>query len=265
MKIYFLFIALIFLLGCQTNPATVSNVNSATSGEPLTVSAAVSLKDAFNEIGNLYQAKTGRRVDFNFGASGALQKQIETGAPVDVFASAGAKQMDELAAKNLIEAETRRDFARNILVLIAPADAKTPLASFSDLTRPEIQKIAVGNPKTVPAGEYSAQLFERMNLKEAVQAKLIVAEDVRQVLDYVARGEADAGLVYATDARAAGEKARVAATADEGSHAPILYPIAVVKDGKQKQAAREFVDLVSSAEGQSVLQKYGFAIPVSVK
>lgn len=223
------------------------------------VSAAISLKDAFNEIGEVYKSKIGGTINFNFGASGALQKQIETGAPVDVFASAGARQMDELADKNLIDRATRRDFIRNTLVLIVPADSKIPLASFSDLTKAEVRKIAVGNPKTVPAGQYTEQLFGKMNLKTSVQGKLILAEDVRQALDYVARGETDAGIVYATDARSVGEKIRLAAAASENAHAPILYPIAIIKDGNQKQAAQAFVDLVTSPEGQSILQKYGFS------
>ena len=259
MKIYIPLILLLFLLGgCQPD-SSVSDGNSKPKNEALTVSAAISLKDAFNEIGELYKSKTGGSVNFNFGASGALQRQIETGAPVDVFASAGAQQMDELAAKNLIDTASRRDFARNTLVLIVPADSKISLAAFSDLTKPEIQKIAVGNPKTVPAGAYSEEFFEKTNLKTAVQAKLILAENVRQVLDYVVRGETDAGIVYATDAKQAGEKIRLAATDDENNHSPILYPIALIKDGKRKQAAQAFTDLVLSAEGQGILRKYGFA------
>jgi molybdate transport system substrate-binding protein len=259
MKLYVPLILLLFLLGACRADSSAPDGDAIPKDGALTVSAAVSLKDAFNEIGELYKSKTGRALDFNFGASGALQRQIETGAPVDVFASAGEKQMDELAAKNLIDAATRRDFARNALVLIAPAESKTPLASFADLNKTEVQKIAIGNPKTVPAGEYSEQLFERTNLKTAVRGKLILAEDVRQVLDYVARGETDAGIVYATDAREAGERIRLVAAADENSHAPILYPIAIIRDGKQKRAARQFLDLVLSAEGQSILRKYGFA------
>lgn len=258
MRIYFLLILLIFsLVGCQRN-STDSNLIA--KNETLTVSSAVSLKDAFSEIGEIYKTKTGKAIIFNFGASGALQKQIESGAPVDVFASAGEKQMDELESQSLIEQATRRDFARNTLVLVVSADSKISFESFSDLAKAEVQKITVGNPKTVPAGQYTEQLFEKMNLKASLQEKLISAEDVRQVLDYVARGETDAGVVYATDARFAGEKVRVAAIAPENAHAPIFYPIAVVKDSKNKQAAREFVELVSSAEGQGILQKYGFAV-----
>lgn len=243
------------IAGCRTNsPETVNN-----SSENLTISAAISLKDAFNEIGALYKTKTGKTVNFNFGASGALQRQIENGAPVDVFASAGETQMDALAAKKLIDAATRRDFARNSLVLIVPADSKLNLAVFSGLSDSSVQKIAVGNPKTVPAGSYSAQLFEKNNLSSFLQNKLIYAEDVRQVLDYVWRGEVDAGIVYASDAKSAGGKVRVVLTASAESHDPILYPIAVVKDSANKQLAEEFIKVAAGAEGRQILRKYGFA------
>lgn len=245
----------LLIAGCRINsPETVNN-----SSENLTISAAISLKDAFNEIGALYKTKTGKTVNFNFGASGALQRQIENGAPVDVFASAGEAQMDALAAKKLIDAATRRDFALNSLVLIVPADSKLNLAAFSDLSNSSVQKIAAGNPKTVPAGGYSAQLFEKNNLNVSLQNKLIYAEDVRQVLDYVWRGEVDAGIVYASDAQSAGDKVRVVATAPADSHEPILYPIAVVKDSVNKQRAGEFINLVTSAEGQQILRQYGFS------
>src|SRR5215467_14963419 len=139
-------LALTFLAGCRSRAPAGS--------DELVVSAAVSLKDAFNEIAKIHEQRTGAKVRFNFGASGALQKQIESGAPADIFASAGAKQMDELAAKTLIVPPSRRDFARNVLVLIEPVNG-TPISSFADLGKPEIKKIAVGNPRTVPAGQYT--------------------------------------------------------------------------------------------------------------
>lgn len=217
------------------------------------------MKDAFIKIGDAYRAKTGKSIIFNFAASGALQRQIENGAPVDVFASAGEKQMDELAAKNLIDADSRKDFARNKLVLIVPQNSALNIESFDGLTDLKVQKIAVGNPKTVPAGQYTEQFFQQNNLKNALQSKLIFAEDVRQVLDYVVRGETDAGVVYETDAKSAEGKIKIIATASETDHDPIHYPIALIKDGKQKQNAKEFLDLVLSAEGQAILKKYGFS------
>lgn len=258
MKTRLLFVLFVLIIvGCRANAPEAANDSSAASDQ-LVVSAAVSLKDAFSEIGELYKSKTGKTVGFNFGASGALARQIETGAPVDVFASAGAPQMDEIAAKNLIDWETRRDFARNTLVLIAPNDSKLNLQAFSDLTKTDVEKIAVGNPKTVPAGQYTEQVFEKFDLKTNLQSKLITGEDVRQVLDYVVRGEVDAGIVYRSDARGASDKVRVVTTAPDDSHQPILYPIAVVRDSRRKAAAQEFINLVMSAEGQNILRKYGF-------
>lgn len=245
--------AILLFSGCNSDNENSSN------NESLTISAAVSLKDAFTEIGELYKSKTGKTVNFNFGASGTLQRQIETGAPVDVFASAGERQMDELAAKDLIDTASRVDFARNSLVLIVPQNSVLNLTNFSELADAKVQKIAVGNPKTVPAGQYTEQIFEKNNLKNALQSKLILAEDVRQVLDYVVRDEVDAGVVYATDARIAEGKVRVTATASEGDHDPISYPIAIVKDSKQKQNAKQFMNLIFSADGQKILQKYEFS------
>ena len=227
------------------------------SANELIVSAAVSLKEAFNEIAELNEKRSGTKIHFNYGASGVLQKQIESGAPADVFASAGAKQMDDLAAKGFVVSATRSDFARNALVLIVPAKG-TGISSFGDLTSPAVKKIAVGNPKTVPAGQYTDQTFNRLKLLPQIQAKLIFAEDVRQVLDYVVRDEVEAGVVYSSDALSAGDKIKVVARAADDSHDPILYPIAIVKESKQQEAARKFIELVLSPEGQAILVKHGF-------
>ena len=242
------------LPGCR--PKGASSSGPSASNE-LTVSAAVSLKDAFNEIAELSEKRGGAKIHFNYGASGALQKQIENGAPADVFASAGAKQMDDLAAKGLIVPETRQDFARNSLVLVVSASGLS-IASFSDLTGPTVKKVAVGNPKSVPAGQYTEQTLDRLKLLPQIQSKLVFAEDVRQVLDYVVRDEVEAGVVYSTDVLGAGNKIKVAARAPDDSHDPIVYPIAAVRESKQQEAARKFIDLVLSAEGQRILVKHGF-------
>jgi molybdate transport system substrate-binding protein len=240
----------VILSGCRAN-------KPATAGDEIIVSAAVSLKDAFNEIAAIAEKRTGTKIHFNYGASGALQKQIESGAPADVFASAGAKQLDDLVARGLIVSTSRTDFARNALVLIVPAK-KTEVGSFSDLANPSVKKIAVGNPKTVPAGQYTDQTLNRLKLLPQIQAKLIFAEDVRQVLDYVVRDEVDAGVVYSSDALSAGDKVKVVARAPAESHDPILYPIAIVKESKQLETAQRFIDLVCSPEGQAILTRHGF-------
>ena len=222
------------------------------------VSAAISVKEALNEIGRLYQDRTGNKVVFSFGASGELEKQIEAGAPVDVFASAGEQEMDQLHTKQLIDQATRADFARNTLVLVLPTSSKVLVHSFADLEQPSVKRIAIGNPKTVPAGQYSQELLRNIRLWSKVQSRLVLAENVRQVLDYVGRGEVEAGIVYATDVQIAQGKAVLVARAPDRDYSPILYPIAVVKDSANAQAAKEFVDLARSADGIQILERYGF-------
>lgn len=241
---------------CRSEPSGGNRDSQA--GREITVSAAVSLRDAFREISKQYGERTGAKINFNFGASGALQKQIESGAPVDVFASAGIPQMDALATQGLIASETRRDFARNTLVLVVPADSTSGITAFADLGGAKVTKLAVGNPKTVPVGQYAEQSLTRLGLWQGLGPRLILAEDVRQALDYVARGEVDAGIVYASDVRATGDRVRTVATAPADSHDPILYPIAVVRAGGRQEAARSFIDAVMSDEGQRILEKYGF-------
>jgi molybdate transport system substrate-binding protein len=226
----------------------------------VTVSAAISLKNAFEEIGRLYEAKAGgTKLLFNFGASGDLARQIDGGAPVDIFASAAQKDMDGLDSKGLIIKDTRANFAANSVVLIVPAGSELTIASFESLAAEDVQKIAVGNPKTVPAGRYAEEVLTFYKLLPSVKNKLIFTENVRQALDYVARGEVDAGVVYSTDAMTQKKEVRVAATAPEQSHKPVVYPVAVVKGAKSE--ARAFVVFILSTEGQSILAKYGFKKP----
>ncbi|MER3447060.1 MAG: molybdate ABC transporter substrate-binding protein [Candidatus Dadabacteria bacterium] len=251
------FFVLIFA-GLLITLSSISSTYAQRASDGITVAAAISLKDAFSDIGRIFESRTGTRVVFNFGASGILQKQIEGGAPVDVFASAGEKQINELESKGLIIQETRRDFARNTLVLIVPIDSKLNIHSFDDLVNPNLRRLAIGNPKTVPAGEYSRQLLINMKLWEGLQSKLILAEDVRQVLIYVTRGDVDAGMVYASDVFIAQGKVAMRARAPEALHDPILYPIAVIKGSSKGQLARDFVDLILSPDGQNILRKYGF-------
>jgi molybdate transport system substrate-binding protein len=229
------------------------------STHEITVSAAVSLKDAFQQIGKVFVAKQpGAQVVFNFGASGDLARQIEAGAPVDVFASAAQKDMDDIGKKGLIAANSRKDFARNGVVLVIPAKSIIPLQSLSDLRKQEFSKVVIGNPKTVPAGRYAEEALRYFSLWGALRDKLIFAEHVRQALDYVARGEVDAGLVYSTDAMARAKEVKAVMKLPEMSHQPVVYPIGVVKETKEGSLSRAFVDFVMSEEGQRVLSRYGF-------
>lgn len=239
---------------------TIILVYSGSSyGGELTVSAAISLKNAFEEIGKLYsQGAKSEKIVFNFGASGDLKKQIEGGAPVDVFASAAQKDMNDLAEKKLVVKESRRNFASNSVVLIKPSSGKISFTSFNDLTKPEARKIAIGNPDSVPAGRYAKEVLDRYALWPKVKDKIILAENARQVLDYVSRNEVDAGILYETDAMAVPGKVTIVMKADDESHAPVIYPAAVVSGSANKESATRFIDMLSSDKGMEILNKYGF-------
>ena len=229
--------------------------------QEIIVSAAASLRNAFLEIGEIYEKQTGVKPNFNFAASGVLQQQIETGAPVDVFASASQQQMDALQSKGLLLDETRQDFTGNSLVLIVPVGSRLNIKSFQDLVEARVRRIAIGNPKTVPAGQYAQDTLTALKLWDTLQPRFIPAENVRQVLDYVSRDEVEAGLVYASDAVIAEDKIRVVAEAPAGTHEVITYPIAVLKDSTNRAAALRFIELTQSRTGKSILARYGFADP----
>ena len=232
---------------------------SVSAADAIVVSAAASLKNAFEEIGALYATTTGGpRPAFNFGASGDLVAQIHGGAPVDVFAAAAAKDMDGLESETALLPGTRADFAANEIVVVVPSAAAAAVDSFADLAKPHIARIAVVNPKTSPAGRYAEEVFGSVGVAAAVRPKLVLAENVRQVLDYAARGEVDAGVVYATDARLRPQEVRIAAAAPAGSHKPVVYPIAVIKGTTHADAAKAFVAAVRSEAGQAILVRYGF-------
>ncbi len=228
------------------------------AAQQLTVSAAASLTDAFKAIGARFDAaRPGVTVRFNFAASGVLVQQIVQGAPVDVFASADQQTMDRGVAQKAIAADTRRDFASNTLVLVTPPDS--PVQRLADLSGPAVKRIAVGKVASVPVGRYTQQALGSAQLWSTLSPKLVFADNVRQVLDYVARGEVEAGFVYRTDAEIAKGKVRVAATV--GGHTPITYPAAAVADSRQPALARDFVGFLHGAEAQVILAKYGFGKP----
>ena len=227
------------------------------SNVSITVSAAASLKDALQEVAKAFQSLHPDIVPaLNFGASGTLEVQIERGAPVDVFISAASDQMDVLAAKGLLRKDSRVDVLRNEIVLIVPSDSRT-ISGFADLRRPEVRFVALGDPRAVPAGSYARQTLTALGLYDAVRGKQVLATDVRQVLADVETSSADAGLVYATDA-AVSKRVRVVAEAPMGTHKPIVYPAAVMRDAPQPEAARVFMDFLHGPQARAVFARYGF-------
>lgn len=223
------------------------------------VSAAASLSNAFGELGKAYETThTDDKIVLNVAASDVLLKQIEQGAPADVFASADEATMDRAARSNLIDAKTRRDFAANTLALIVGGATKPP-ATLQDLTRSDYAHIAIGNPDSVPAGRYAKEALTTAHLWDKLQPQIVPTQNVRQALDYVARGEAQAGFVYATDADTQKDRVHVAMMVSTST--PVRYPIAVTSTSQHADAAKGFVAYVESAEAQAVLKRHGFSAP----
>jgi molybdate transport system substrate-binding protein len=230
--------------------------------DPITVSAAISLKDALGDVEKQYEADTGQKVSFNFGASGTLAVQIEQGAPVDLFISAGAKQVDSLVTEKLADPATRVNVATNTLVLIVPKDQANPPVKFEDLADSRFAHIAIGKPKVVPAGDYAMQTLKFFHLEDSVTDRLVMGSDVRQVLLWVSRDEADAGLVYATDAATAADSVKIIAVAPEESHKPIVYPAVIIASGHQTDA-KAFLQYLMGPKGQAALMARGFGVPAT--
>lgn len=223
----------------------------------LTVSAAASLTDALQEVGDaFYDSHTDIKVDFNFGGSGALRQQISQGAPADLFFSASQSDFDMLTEDGSIDSELSSNLLKNDLVLVTPKDGST-VTSFENLT--EAEQIGVGTPESVPAGKYAMEAFETMGLTEDLESKLVYAEDVRAVLTYVERGEVDAGLVYRTDALTSDE-VEIVDTAPADSHAPIVYPVGLINASENAEAAETFYDFLQTDEALAIFEEYGFTV-----
>ena len=240
--------------------ALLALASVATSAADLTVSAAASLTNAFKELGPLFEAQNpGTAVVFNFAASDALLAQIAKGAPADVFASADQEAMDRADAQKLLTAGSRRNFAGNTLVMVVPTDSALGLKAVADLQKPEVRRVAIGNPASVPAGRYTKSSLAAAKVWAAVEPKAVMAQSVRQALDYVARGEVEAGFVYATDAAIMKDRIRIVATVP--TETSITYPIAAVAGSPNPEAARKFLDFVLTPAAQALLARYGFGKP----
>lgn len=254
-KFTVLFVLSSLLFGCsQTNSSSVSRTKTTAN---LTVSAAASLTDAIARIEKIYeQQNPGVPITYNFGSSGSLQRQIEQGAPVDVFISASVNKMDGLQKQGLLSEDTRKDLLQNKVVLVVPKSNIT-VSDFTDLLDPKVQKFSIGEPTSVPAGKYAKQVLTNVGIFNRVKSKTIFAKNVRQVLTYVETGNVDAGMVYITDAKIS-DKVKIAAVAPANSHSPVVYPVAVIKNSKNPTASKEFVQFLSSKAAGEVFEKYGF-------
>jgi molybdate transport system substrate-binding protein len=235
----------------------------AQTNTTLLVSAAASLKDALAELKPVFEKSQPKiAVNYNFGASGALQQQIEQGAPADIFFSAAKKQMDALESKGYILPETRRDLLTNSLVLVVPTKSQLTITDLKQLTGDNVKRIAVGEPKSVPVGQYTEQVFQKLKILDRVKPKLVLGNNVRNVLAAVESGNADAGFVYITDAKTSNQ-VKVALTVASDLHSPIVYPIAVLKASKNAGAAKQFVQFLEDKQAQTTFEQYGFGMAKS--
>ncbi len=242
--------------------ALFASVTGCTAKQPITlnVSVAATLTDAIKEVNSLYmQEKANVIITPNFASSGTLQKQIENGAPADVFISAAAAQMDVLEKEQLILNDTRKDLLNNKVVLIVPSDSTLGLTSFTDLTNDKVKKVAIGDPASVPGGMYAQQTFDQAGITDKLQTKLVLASTVPQVLTYVESGNVDAGIVFSTDALTS-TKVKVVATAPDDINAKVVYPVAVIKASKNPDSAKDYENFLFSNQAKAVFEKYGFTL-----
>ncbi|WP_019851400.1 molybdate ABC transporter substrate-binding protein [Desulfitobacterium sp. PCE1] len=256
------------LTGCASN---TGNANSGNNGgapqEPakqteLIVSAAASLKNALDEIQKDYAAKEPNvKLTFNMGASGTLQQQIEQGAPADLFISAGKSQVDALLEKNLMDKDSVINLVGNDLVLVVGAN-DTSVNSIQNLSKESVKQIGIGTPESVPAGKYAKEAFTSLKLWDTLVPKFVQAKDVTQVLNYVETGNAEAGVVYKSDAQGS-TKVKVVEAFPADSHKAITYPAGIVSATKEKEAANAFLTYLKGSEAQYIFAKYGFKTNLS--
>jgi molybdate transport system substrate-binding protein len=245
-----LLLTLLLMLACAPRAAIADEI---------LVSAAASLTDVLKEISDAYQSKSQHKVNFTFGPSSTLSRQIEEGAPADIFFSADLPQMDKLEKNGRLEPGTRKNLLSNQLVVIVPADSKLSITSPKDLLKPEVKRIALAEPSSVPVGVYSSKYLEGEGLWDKVKAKIVPVLDVRATLAAVESGNVETGLVYKTDA-AISRKVRIVYEVPIEKGPRITYPVAIVKESKKKEAARDFMNFVLSPVGKNSFKEFGFVV-----
>jgi molybdate transport system substrate-binding protein len=236
-----------------------SLIPTTTRADEILVSAAASLTEVLKEISSGYQSKSKHTLRFNFGPSPGLARQIDEGAPADIFFSADLSQMDNLDKKNLLEPGTRKNLLSNQLVIVVPADSKLAIASPKDLLKVDVKKIALAEPSSVPAGVYSSKYLTDEGLWNQVKPKIVPVQDVRATLAAVESGNVEAGFVYKTDA-AISKKVKIVYEVPTDKGPRITYPVAIVKESKRKNAARDFMTYLQSSTAKSTFKKFGFVV-----
>ena len=245
------------MIGCNQQVKQVPKVTA--KPVTLTISAAASLTEVMREIKTFYEKeKSNVTINYNFGASGALQQQIEQGANVDLFISAATKQMDVLQKKGLILDDTKVNLLGNTVVLIDKSDSTLAISEFKNLVNSDIKKIALGEPKTVPVGQYSEEIFTSLSILDKIKEKAVYGNNVKEVLTWVETGNVEAGVVYGTDAKTSKKVKIVAIAGKDLYNTPVVYPVAVIKASKNVDDTKAFLKFLSGDKAKAVFVKYGF-------
>lgn len=259
-KILSISLIAVLALGASLGFAGCGEAEESKEEVTITIAAAASLENGFTEelIPAFEEENPNIKVTGTYDASGKLQKQIEEGAEIDVFFSAANKQMDELIEKDMIDEDSRTPVVENEIVLIKAKDADLPdIEKYEDVVNADI--IAIGDPASVPAGQYAQESLENLKLWDGVQAKEVsLGTNVTEVLNWVAEGSADVGIVYRSDAMSMEDKVVVIAAAPADSVSPAIYPIGIVTSSEKKEAAQAFIDFLKTEKAQEIFEKYGF-------
>jgi len=251
---YLIIFMSVFLISCSS----ATEQNDQDEDVLITVSAAISLTDALEDIKQIYENENDVSISFNLAGSGTLAQQIQQGAPTDLFISANEEWMDTLSEEDLMVEDSYEILTKNKLVLITHQATDFSFDTFDTINSEEIEQIAVGNPETVPAGAYTKEALESMDLWDELSEKVVYAKDVRQVLTYIESQNADIGFVYESDAMSS-DDIHIIDTAPSDSHEPIVYPMMIVKDSEHIEATEDFAQFLTSKEAQEIFENYGFS------
>lgn len=254
-------VSLLALVAVTASCSPSSEEPDAGDRVSLDVAASAGLRDAFSEIGAAFDEVHGSATSFNLANATVLKEQIAAGAEVDVFASADPRRMDELVQAGLIDEDSVRVFAGNELVLVVPLSSTLDISSFERLADPDIRKIATGDPEATPVGRASLEVLDKLGLTETVQPKLIYTEIVNQAVEYAARGDVDAALVWSSEAQIQNDKVTVTAFASQDWYEQPLFVIGILEKAKHKDIAQAFIGYILGPDGRSALSKYGFLEP----
>ncbi|NJR63355.1 MAG: molybdate ABC transporter substrate-binding protein [Cyanobacteria bacterium CRU_2_1] len=234
-------------------------VEAAQQPVTLTVSSGAGLRNVMEAVQQAYAQRTPNvKINYNFAASGVLRQQIEQGAPVDVALLASQEDMDALQSQNLLLEGTRRNLLKSEVVLIVPVHS-TGVSSFQDLTGDRVKRIAIGEPRTVPLGQYAEEVFNYFGIHDQVQPKLIYARSALEIMSYVESGNVDAGIVHDANAKQSNQ-VQIVVTAPTASHTPVIYPIAILRSSRNASAARDFIQFLSSDQATGLFQQYSYGI-----